>query len=76
MRMLQEGKELAEIRTYIDAEYSQYAPPTDTEPVPGEHQSSCNEEVVEVCGNDAGGESEVIDIKALPQLTVPEMATE
>jgi len=34
MRLLQEGKELKEIRTYIDAEYSQYGPPTDTQPIP------------------------------------------
>jgi hypothetical protein len=34
MRLLQEGKELKEIRAYIDAEYSQYGPPTDTDPIP------------------------------------------
>ena len=34
MRLLREGKELKEIRTYIDAEYSQYGPPTDTQPIP------------------------------------------
>jgi hypothetical protein len=34
MRMLGEGKDLNTIRAYIDAEYSQYGPPTDTEPIP------------------------------------------
>ncbi len=76
MRMMQEGKELAEIRAYIDAEYSQYAPPTDTEPVPGEHQSNCSEEAVDVCGDDVGGEADALDVKTLPQLTVPETAKE
>jgi hypothetical protein len=33
MRMMQEGKEPQEIRAYIDAEYSQYGPSTDTEPI-------------------------------------------
>jgi hypothetical protein len=73
--MMEEGKELAEIRAYIDAEYSQYALPTDTEPVPSEHQSSScsdDDEVVDVCGDDIGGESEMMDVKALPQLMVPE----
>ncbi|MCB9108514.1 MAG: hypothetical protein H6633_30345 [Anaerolineales bacterium] len=30
---MQEGQELKEIRAYIDAEYSRYGPPTDTEPI-------------------------------------------
>jgi hypothetical protein len=33
MRLLRDGKELTEIRAYIDAEYSQYGPPTDTQPI-------------------------------------------
>jgi hypothetical protein len=33
MDMLSQGKELAEIRDYVDATYSQYGPSTDTEPV-------------------------------------------
>ena len=33
MRLLGEGKELKEIRAYIDAQYSQYGPPTDTAPI-------------------------------------------
>jgi hypothetical protein len=33
MRLLKEGKELKEIRAYIDAEYSKYGPPTDTDPI-------------------------------------------
>jgi hypothetical protein len=33
MRMLQEGKPLVEIRDAIDREYSQFGPPTHTEPL-------------------------------------------
>lgn len=33
MRLMQEGKDLKEIRAYIDAEYSQYGPSTETEPI-------------------------------------------
>jgi hypothetical protein len=33
MRLMREGKDLKQIRTYIDAEYSQYGPPTDTEAI-------------------------------------------
>jgi len=33
MRLMREGKEAKEIRAYIDAEYSQYGPSTDTEPI-------------------------------------------
>jgi hypothetical protein len=33
MRLLREGKERKEIRSYIDAEYSKYGPPTDTAPI-------------------------------------------
>lgn len=33
MRMMQEGGSKQEIRAYIDATYSKYGPPTDTEPV-------------------------------------------
>jgi hypothetical protein len=33
MRLSDEGRELKEIRAYIDAEYSKYGPPTDTEPL-------------------------------------------
>lgn len=33
MRLLREGKDLKEIRAYIDAEYSKYGPPTNTQPV-------------------------------------------
>ena len=73
---MEEGQELAEIRAYIDAEYSQYAPPTNTEPVPSEHQSSCSDEVVDVCGEDTNSQPEVIDINALPQITVPETVNE
>jgi len=30
---MQEGKDKKEIRAYIDAEYSKYGPPTDTDPI-------------------------------------------
>jgi hypothetical protein len=33
MRLMREGKDPKEIRAYIDAEYSQYGPSTDTEPI-------------------------------------------
>jgi hypothetical protein len=33
MRLTEQGKSLAEIRTSIDREYSQFGPPTDTEAV-------------------------------------------
>jgi len=33
MRLMQAGQDLKEIRAYIDAEYSQYGPSTDTEPI-------------------------------------------
>jgi hypothetical protein len=33
MRLLREGKDLKEIRAYIDSQYSQYGSPTDTEPI-------------------------------------------
>lgn len=33
MRLMREGKDVKAIRAYIDAEYSQYGPSTDTEPI-------------------------------------------
>ena len=33
MRLMREGKDLKAIRAYIDAQYSQYGSPTDTEPI-------------------------------------------
>lgn len=33
MAMLSQGKEIAEIRDYVDATYSEFGPSTDTEPV-------------------------------------------
>ena len=33
MRLMSQGVDLAEIRAYVDAEYSQYGPSTDTEPI-------------------------------------------
>ena len=34
MQMTRDGKETAEIRAFIDENYSQYGPPTETGPVP------------------------------------------
>jgi hypothetical protein len=33
MRLLGQGKSLAEIRSYVDRQYSKFGSPTDTEPV-------------------------------------------
>jgi len=33
MRLIGQGKSLAEIRTYVDREYSRFGQPTNTEPV-------------------------------------------
>jgi hypothetical protein len=33
MRLMREGESLAEIRAYVDREYSRFGQPTDTEPV-------------------------------------------
>jgi hypothetical protein len=33
MRLMGQGVDLKEIRAYVDAEYSQYGPSTDTEPI-------------------------------------------
>ena len=71
MRLMREGKELTEIRAYIDAEYSKYGPPTDTEPIQGEGQASCSEQSIEICG-DSVSESDSFDTTILPQMTVPE----
>jgi hypothetical protein len=76
MQMLREGREIAEIRTYIDAEYSQYGPPTDTEPVKEGHQSSCSQQTTEMCGGDLGGESVSIETTTWSQVTVPEAASD
>jgi hypothetical protein len=34
MRLLRDGRDLKEIRAFIDAEYSKYGPPTETQPIP------------------------------------------
>ena len=34
MQMTREGKEPTDIRAFIDEKYSQYGPPTETDPVP------------------------------------------
>ena len=72
MRLMREGKDSQEIRAYIDAEYSKYGPPTDTEPIEGESQASCSEQATEVCGDDLVSESDSTDMTILPQMTVPE----
>jgi hypothetical protein len=33
MRLMRQGKSMAEIRAYVDREYSRFGQPTDTEPV-------------------------------------------
>jgi len=33
MRLMRQGKSLAEIRTFVDRQYSRFGSPTDTEPV-------------------------------------------
>jgi hypothetical protein len=33
MRLTREGKDVAQIRAYVDAEYGKYGPPTPTPPV-------------------------------------------
>jgi hypothetical protein len=33
MRLMRQGKSLAEIRAYVDREYGRFGQPTDTEPV-------------------------------------------
>lgn len=35
MQLTREGKETTEIRAFVDEKYSQYGPPTETGPVPG-----------------------------------------
>ncbi len=69
--MLREGREIAEIRTYIDAEYSQYGPPTDTEPVQEGHQSSCSQ-TTEVCGEELVDQTGSTETNTWSQATVPE----
>lgn len=34
MRLLEDGRDMKEIRTYVDATYSKFGPPTDTDPIP------------------------------------------
>jgi len=72
MRLMGEGRELTEIRAYIDAEYSKYGPPTNTEPIQSQNQASCSQQATEVCGDDSVSGSDSIDTTTLPQMTVPE----
>ena len=76
MRLMREGKDLADIRAYIDAEYSKYGPPTDTEPIQGESQASCSQQATEVCGDDSDSASNSIDTTILPQMTVSETTSD
>ena len=54
MRLLEEGQNLKDIRAYIDNEYSQYGPPTDTEPI-SDASDTCSD-TIETCGQPGAGE--------------------
>ena len=69
MRLLEEGQNLKDIRAYIDAEYSQYGPSTDTEPV-SDTVNICSD-TVEPCGEPNEGE-QVFDPSTLIPVTVSE----
>lgn len=69
MRLMREGKDLREIRAYIDAEYSKYGPSTDTEPI-SDAQGTCSDQV-EACGEPGKGE-QVFNPDALAPVTVSE----
>lgn len=69
---MREGKEAAEIRAYIDAEYSQYGPSTDTEAVPGDKsQGNCGSETAVSCGDTSTEQTPLIDAGDMSQITVP-----
>jgi hypothetical protein len=61
MRLLREGKDLPEIRAYIDAEYSKYGPSTDTEPTGKQGQVECSEQA-DTCGGDVTAVPNPIDL--------------
>jgi hypothetical protein len=69
MRLLGEGKELKEIRAYIDAEYSQYGPSTDTKPVGEQGQIGCSEQV-DTCGGAVTAVANPVDLDSI-QMIVP-----
>lgn len=63
MRLLREEKGLKEIRTYIDTEYSQYGPSTDTEPIVEQGQVECNDQA-DTCGSEGATVSNPIDLNS------------
>ena len=67
MRLLEEGKNLKDIRAYIDAEYSQYGPSTDTEPI-SDTSDTCSD-TLQTCGEPTAGE-QVLNPGALAPVTV------
>jgi hypothetical protein len=69
MRLLEEGQNLKDTRAYIDAEYRQYGPSTDTEPV-SDAVDTCSD-TVETCGEPGEGE-QVLNPSALAPVTVSE----
>ncbi len=69
MRLLEEGQNLKDIRAYIDAEYSQYGPSTNTEPI-SDTLDTCSD-TVETCG-ETGEEEQVLDPGAFAPVTVSE----
>ena len=69
MRLLEEGQNLKDIRAYIDAEYSQYGPSTNTEPI-SDIPDTCSD-TVETCGDPGPGE-QVLN----PDAFVPVMVSE
>jgi hypothetical protein len=64
MRLLEEGQSLKDIRAYIDAEYSQYGPSTDTGPV-SNAADTCSD-TIETCGEPGPGE-QVLNPGTLPR---------
>jgi len=67
MRLLGEGKDLKEIRAYIDAEYSQYGPSTDTEPIGEQSRPECSEQV-DTCGGAVTAVASPIDLNSAQRL--------
>lgn len=72
MRLLREGQEIKTIRAYIDAEYSQYGPPTDTEPIQDAAQLSCSTPAANMCEDDTTGQAGTVNLDAWPEMAGPE----
>lgn len=70
--MTAEGKDPQTIRDYIDAQYSQYGPPTDTEPISDLAPDSCTREAATSCGEPSGDQSGAFDAGTIPRITVPQ----